>query len=199
MKQKPLRPTDFTPHPDDAASVDALAEIRTRFRLTPRGRVWSVFTTNAFTDLHVQHLFAMSELIEFNRLQFTNQESQFTDDGFAKMANHPKIQAFMDQNNPMLTDESAKLVGTSRRLRWVNFPNCSITDAGVTAISCSTQLLALSLIANPVTDKCIPDLCKLTNLRRLSVRDTAITEASIATLESNLPRCQINPKWKPKT
>jgi hypothetical protein len=199
VKQKPLRPTDFTPHSDDAASVAALAEIRTRFRLTPRGRVWSVFTTNAFTDSHVRFLLALPELIEFNRLQFTNQESRFTDDGFAQLGNHPKIQAFMDQNNPLLTDESARLVGTSNQLRWVNFPNCSITDAGVTAISNSKQLLALSLIANPITDNCIPDLCKLTNLRRLSVRDTAITDASITTLESNLPRCQVNPKWKPKT
>lgn len=197
VKQKPLRPTDFSPHPHDAFSVGALAELRTCFRLNPRGRVWSVFTSNAFGDAHVSHLFGLAELIEFNRAQFVGQESHFTDDGFREMATHPRLQAFMDNNNPNITDESAAAVSESTNLRWVNFPNCAITDAGVKHLSKSNRLLALSLIANNITDACVPDLCRLTNLRRLSLGNTQISEESIALLKSSLDRCRVNPKWKP--
>ena len=189
MKAKWLRSDDFVPHREDAASVDALSSIYIRFRLNPRGRIWSVMTGSQFSDSHVQHLLGLSNLIEFNHGLWSRDKSHFTDSGFRKLVSHPKLLAFSDRNNPSITDDSAKATSDCSQLRWIHFANCAISNAGIYELGRSPQILALSLNSTAVTDECIPDLCRLTELRRLNLHDTEISDDAIAILRSTLVRC----------
>lgn len=190
MKLK-LRSSQFTPHADDAHSVKLLGEIGVRFGLTPRGRVWSVFAIRSFQDSHVELLHGLPNLIEFNILQFVGDVSRFTDSGFRRLCRHSSLQAVMICNNPAITDRAAETVGSSRQLRWVKLPRCAITDDGIAMISKAKQLLGLGLIANHVTDACLPWLLSLTNLRTLNVEGTGISATGIASLQTALSRCKV--------
>lgn len=190
MKPK-LRSSQFTPDSEDADSVRALGELGVRFGLTPRGRVWSVFAGRSFQDSHVDLLYRLTGLIEFNILQFVGDIPRFTDPGFHRLCHHPNLQTIMVCNNPAIIDRAAETVGGNQRLRWVKLPGCAITDDGIALISNAKQLLGLGLIASHATDACLPWLSSLTSLRTLNVKDTDISVSGIASLRSALPRCKM--------
>lgn len=186
-----LRADGFTPHEDDRYSVDALSKLQCRFRLTPRGRVWSVFSGPRFCDSDVAYLLGLQHLIEFNLLHFTNSESRFTAAGFAGLIQHPRIQAFMDCNNQLLGDAAVQCLPGSR-IRWLKTPNCGITDRGVSAMAHAMQLLALGLSRNKITDRSAAALCTLTNLRNLWLEHTELTSAGVETVASSLVNCHVH-------
>lgn len=186
-----LLANQFTPHADDADSVYSLGELRVRFGLTPRGRVWSVFGFWDFQDSHVDLLHGLPKLIEFNVLHFVGDISCFTDYGFRQLCKHPNLQAVMCCNNTAITDDAAESVGKSRRLRWVRLPGCAITDEGIALLANSRKILGLSLANTNAADTCVPSLRLLTNLRTLNVENTCMSATGIANLETSLPQCKV--------
>ena len=185
---------DFKPHPDDDEAVKKLAEKykHTRFKLNPKGRVWSVSQTR-LSDLDCSILLRLPELIELNMGHiFGNTYSSFTHVGFAKLSTHPKIKAFLDCYNPMLGDEVAIVVGSSTRFRWVHLGGCGITNNGVRDICKAKQLLMLSIFNSEITDDVVQNLSELINLRHLNIRETKISRNSAMKLQKHLPRCKID-------
>jgi hypothetical protein len=186
-----LHAHQFTPHADDAGSVKALSALHVRFGLTPRGRVWSVFAIRNFQDSHVDYLYGLPKLIEFNVLHFVGDSPSFTDFGFHFLCRHPNLQAVMCCNNNAITDRAAECVANSRRLRWVKLPRCGITDDGIALLAISRQILGLGLSGTSVTDACVPSLSLLINLRTLNIEDTAISRSATTGLQAALPRCKV--------
>ena len=192
-KFKRIQAKDFEPHPDDAAAVRLLGGKykHALYKLTPKGKVWA-FTIDHVSDPDAPTFLQLPNLIELNVANLLKRDTGFTPNGFQIICSHPNIQAYQDQNNNRLGDEAASIVGHNKRLRWVHFGGCGITDAGVRSICNATQLLKLSIFDNNITDKCVQDLLNLTNLRRLNVRNTKITIPAMLKLQNELPRCTID-------
>ena len=184
---------DFDPHPDDAEAVHKLAEKRkhTKFKLDPKGRVWSV-SLQCPSDLDCGIIFKLPHLVEFNTGHLLGRSSVFTHLGFAKLCKHARLRAIMDCYNPLLGDEAAKAVGNSTRLRWVHLGGCGVTDKGVRNICKAKQLIMLSIFASEITEDVAENLAKLTNLRRINIHETKISIDSAIRLQKHLTRCTID-------
>ena len=188
-KQTFLRADQFQPHPADAGAIQQLLNLRhyrfTTFGVTPRGRVYGVH--GCLADSNVDALLQLPELIEVS-VQMAS-IAIFTDKGLERLFAHPSLRIFGCAQNPALTDRSAASLSMSRRMQWLCLNNCAITDIGVQSISEHRQLLGLYLAGTQLTEVCVPYLCCLTNLRRLRLSQTLVTERFRDTLSAHLPKC----------
>jgi len=183
-----LRANQFEPHPADAGAVEQLADTRfCQFGLTPRGRVYGV--AGCLADSNVQALLELPLLIEVSVSNLAP-VPVFTDSGLEQLFLHPSLQIFGCAQNPALTNKSAAALSTSSRMRWFCLNGCDITDVGVEHISRHRRLFGLYLADTQITNDCVPNLCKLTDLRRLRVNGTSVTESARDRLLAHLPRCR---------
>lgn len=191
MKRR-VSTNDFTPHTEDRIGVESLAELNSRFALTSRGRVWSVSVTHRFNDADTKCLSSLPRLAEFNIFHFTNVDSQFTHSGVASVLALPRVIGIADCNNSLLGDKAARHISTSSSLRWVKLPNCGISDQGVSMIARATQLIGLSLSSNYISDRSVPSLCRLVNLRYLWINDTEVTHEGVQEISATLDKCKVH-------
>ena len=186
-KQTFLRADQFQPHPADAGAIQQLLNVRhyCSFGVTPRGRVYGVHVCLA--DSNVDALLQLPELIEVSVTMAS--VAIFTDKGLERLLTHPSLRIFGCAQNPALTDRSAASLRKARRMQWFCLNDCAITDIGVQNISENGQLLGLYLAGTQITGECVPYLCRLTNLRRLHLPQTLVTERFRDTLSAHLPKC----------
>ena len=67
-----------------------------------------------------------------------------------------------------------------------------MSDKGVRNICKAKQLIMLSIFASEITEDVAENLAKLTNLRRLNIRETKISIYSAIRLQKHLARCTID-------
>ena len=187
-KRTYLRASQFQPHSEGAKAVERLCDARLcGFGVTPRGRIYGVH--GGITDSHVSALLQLPYLIEVTVSNLANYPV-FTDAGFEKLIVNSSIQIFGCAQNSALTDRSAEAVGSSNRIRWLGLNACAITDIGVHHISKQCRLYGLYLADSKLTDKCVPDICRLTALRNLNLRGTLVSESARNQLSAHLPKCR---------
>ena len=138
-------------------------------------------------DSDVDALLSLPSLIEV-LLSGPWSDEEFTDLGFQRLMPHPKLQIFGCAYRTSITDSATAAI--SNQIRWLCLNGCMITNQGVEHISAQTQLLNLNLANTKITTDCMPSLCGLKNLRRLTLKGTAIDESARAILEANLPKCR---------
>ena len=187
-KRTYLRASQFEPHPEDAEAVEQLSGTRfCQFGLTPRGRVYGV--GGCLADTNVDALMQLSLLIDVSVLNLAPTPI-FTDTGLEQLLLHPSLKIFGCAQNPALTDNSAAALASSSQMRWLCLNGCAITDVGVDHISEHHQLLGLYLADTQITNDCVPNLCRLTNLRLLRLQGTSVTESVRDELVAKLPKCR---------
>ena len=184
-----VRYRDFQPHPTDCRAVQELEGIVSGFSVSPRGRVYGVHCNREFADCHVPVLLAMPGLIEVTVTQCSNFTPLFTDVGFCALMAHPSLFGFGCASNQCLGNDIANAAASSQSLRRLMIPSCPMTDVGVQQLAQHSKLQALNLNDSGISDCCVPDLCRLTELRRLDVRFTSISEQSLELLSSTLTKC----------
>jgi Leucine-rich repeat (LRR) protein len=91
----------------------------------------------------------------------------------------------------LVGDEFVRGIQNGERLKYLEFSQTRLTDAGVSAFSKLTGLYELVLNNNRISDKAVPHLSKLTNLKLLHLEDTRISEDGIRKLKQALPGCSI--------
>ena len=189
-KQTCLRANQFQPHPEDAAAIEQLSNVRgCIFGLTPRGRVFGV--CGYLSDSNVDTLLQLPELLEVSVMHNCSSNVPiFTDSGLEQLFVHPSLRIFSCAQNPALTDKSAAALSLSSRMQWFCLNRCAITDLGVQYISENRRLLGLYLDYAEITEDCVPYLCRLTNLRNLRLTNTLVTESFRDKLSAHLPRCR---------
>ena len=108
------------------------------------------------------------------------------------VSNLTKLTHLQIADNPLGPDGAVSL-SKLRGLKTLRLEDTGIGDASVAAISSLTGLTDLNLTGNrDITDRCIPDLCRLNNLKTLRVHRTDISESGLRTLRSALRRCQVS-------
>ena len=187
----PLLSADqFSPHPDDAVGVNGLRTIRTRFRVTPSGRVWAVVANKRFANIHVSACRQLPQLIWFRHYTFANHSPKLTDKGVEQLAGHPSLQALDIIDNQLVTDRSLIAASNNQNLRWLAFNCCRVSNKGITALSTATQLIRLAVRHASIDDDCVSSLCLLTDLRILQLEGTQLSEKGIHELRTVLSRCR---------
>lgn len=91
--------------------------------------------------------------------------------------------------------EDSLLVGLPSipTLKQLILDHNNIRGIGIGTIVKSTPSLEhLSLVGNPIEDRDISQLCKMSQLQSLDLRKTRVTEKGIASLQMALPNCRIN-------
>jgi len=96
-------------------------------------------------------------------------------------------------SNWKIRDEGLQALRPLAGLRTLNLGYCSgLTNRCLASIQGLTRLESLSLVGiTTITDDGLEILKKLTNLRRLNLRRTKVTEAGVKDLEQALPNCEI--------
>ena len=187
-KRTYLRAGQFQPHNGDVKAVEQLCDARLcRFGVTPRGRIYGV--SGGITDSLVSALLQLPYLIEVTVSNLASYPV-FTDVGFEKLMVSSTVQIFGCAQNSALTDQSAAAVACSNHIRWLGLNACAITDSGVQHISKQRQLLGLYLADSQLIDKCVPDICRLTDLRNLNLQGTLVSESARNKLSAHLPKCR---------
>ncbi|TWU51486.1 leucine-rich repeat domain-containing protein [Rubripirellula reticaptiva] len=188
------RPGEFEPQPEDARAVESLSEIKCGFQLNPRGFVFGVRGGHRLSDAHVDDLLTLPFLMSLVLFRFSHHESLFSDGGFKRLCQHPRFRAYMDQNNPRITDDVTRHLVAFPHVRWVIVPFCNLTDAAIPRLAETNHLFSLSLIGNQISDESVPHMRRMTELRRLFLRDTEVTEAGFDQLKGSLLKCHTL-KW----
>jgi Leucine-rich repeat (LRR) protein len=110
----------------------------------------------------------------------------------ASVSNLNKLSHLQIADNPLGPDGAVSL-SKLRGLKTLRLEDTGIGDASVAAISSLTGLAELNLTGNPeITDRSVPDLCRLSNLKKLCVHRTGISESGLRSLRSALPSCQVS-------
>lgn len=76
-------------------------------------------------------------------------------------------------------------------LQELNLAHCPIDDSFVSKITGSLSPETLVLANTKITDECVLDLGKMTSLKKIDVRNTAIGRAGARKLQEMLPKTQI--------
>ena len=152
--------------------------------------MWEIGLTPRFSDEHYAALRLFPKLISVVIGAGIRADSNITDEGVTKLLSMPNISALMLTNLPRISDAIAPDLANSN-VRWLCLNCKTITDRSMQHLATMNRLLKLSLIGSSVTRNSMPDLLKLTNLRRLNLTDCDFPADDVERLRLELPRCTV--------
>ena len=98
----------------------------------------------------------------------------------------------LNLNRTKITDVTLKRIVQLPRISSLLFAYDDITDAGLAQLTKISGLTSLDLRGYKVTDRSVDDcFVKMTSLRNLDLRDSAISEGDVARLKKALPKCEV--------
>ena len=124
------------------------------------------FVMAPITDDGLKHLRGWTNA----RILFFN-ACAFTDDGLAHLAHFPKLERLS-----LFGDEGGSMV---------------ITDAGMLHVAKISTLKSLTLCGMPINDEALESLASLSNLERLALHRTEVTEKGVKDFRKALPDCWV--------
>lgn len=129
-------------------------------------------------DSGLDCVMGMKKLIDLNI-----GETLITSKGLQKLKGLTKLQnLYIDNSN--VGDEHIDSICHLPELRRISISHCHITDKGVKALAVLPKLLMLDIeYTITITDKCMPDLKRMKNLRQLKIAHSKITSASVKDLK----------------
>ena len=190
-RNKTLRPTDFSPHPDQEAAIAALLETKSGYQINPRGRVWHVSCGYEFSDKHVSLLSRFPQFTSLVKVSPFRPYANLTDEGVRQLSTIPLMTALKLENCSSITNNIFPFLSLNKRIRWLHLNCPNISDEGMECASKMTHLLMFGLIGSAVTEKSVSHLSKLINLRALFLENCDFSADAIQSLQLALPKCKI--------
>lgn len=129
----------------------------------------------------------IARLQELDTLVLSN--TAITEAGIAEFASFPKLQAVYLNGLP-ITDAHLPLFARLP-LKKLHLADTRVTDAGVQTLAKFKDLDELNLHGGTITDAALGQLHQMASLRELYLTRTAITEATVRELATQLPACKI--------
>jgi Leucine Rich repeat len=134
---------------------------------------------------------SMSSIARIKSLRYLKiNRTKVTDHGLALLKNS-RIESLYVQYDS-ITDTAIATIVTLSNLQKLDLDGTHVTDAGVTALLKLKKLTNLRLSNLPqVTDKSLPAISKMTNLKVLFVGHNGISAPGVQLLKKNLPQCKV--------
>jgi hypothetical protein len=169
-----------------------------------------VLSANSFSDQSV------SNLKYFPKLQMLDLSRTSISDAALKPVSELKQLHTLTVGNDKIHDAGVKMLGKLPNLTKFDADQCPIGDGVKAVVTPHLHGLVLRgtrandeivkyigsinphhlnyivLSACKISDKCVPDLVKVTSLRSIILQDTAITLDGVHKLRSGLPKCRIH-------
>ena len=140
----------------------------------------------------------LQQLTALSRLEVLDIEGNaVTDDGLKLLAQFPELRE-LSLNILPLTDQGLTHLPAIPKLQSLSvrysegFAGVIVTNAGVRSLGQLTQLTSLNLTgAKRITDACLPDLMRLSQLQQLNLSASGLTSDGIDRIRKASPDCRV--------
>ena len=153
----------------------------------------TAFEKNKVSDAGLEKLTALSKL---ERLDIAG--NSVKNDGLKLLAHFPELRE-VDLSILAVDDNGLAHLPAVKKLEWLNvrysegFGGVIVTNAGVRSLGQISGLKSLNLTgARRVTDDCIVDVKRLSQLRSLNVAGAGLSRNGVKQLRQSLPDCQVD-------
>lgn len=194
----------------DQATIDAIS----RFKHLERLKLWGTTVDDAVierlsglrklrgidlahSDVTGESLQTLSSLPNITSIRLEG--CDVSDEHLAPLEEMPQV-TMLYLGRTKVTDEGLKHLRNLKRLNLLQLSDCNITDDGLMSLGEMPKIQHLWLSKtirsgeddrSRLTDRCIAYLLSLDTLSDLTVGDSKMTEAGIATLRAGLPKTKI--------